>query len=108
MDLGERPFYLLVISLPMLISRGLREGAGQRVQDAQPRQHQPVIHPIERAPEEARKQSVSHRRSACPISRASPLPQMPEQLGGASGQYLRRGFLCLCVIKGFSSYPHET
>ena len=34
-----------------------REEAGQRVQDAQPRQRQPVIHPIERTPEEPPKPS---------------------------------------------------
>jgi hypothetical protein len=53
LDLGKRPFYLLVIPLPLPIGRRLREGTGQRVQDTQPCQRYEIIELVGDVPEEA-------------------------------------------------------
>jgi hypothetical protein len=43
LDLGEWPLYPLPILLALLIGWRLRLGTGQRVQDAQPRQHHEIV-----------------------------------------------------------------
>jgi len=52
LDLGERPFQPLLISLALLIGRCLRLGTGERVQDAQPCQRQEIIESVGHPPEE--------------------------------------------------------
>src|SRR6516164_5119347 len=61
LDLGESPFLRLPIPLALLISRRLREGAGQRVKDPQPHQRHDIIELVGGAPEEFPQPPVSHR-----------------------------------------------
>ena len=69
-ELWKRPFYPIPIMLPLPIGRRLREGAGQRDQNAQRCQRQEIIEVVGHTPEEA---PARISRSALPIFNVRPV-----------------------------------
>jgi hypothetical protein len=61
LDLGERPFQQLPSPCSLLIGRCLRQGTGQRVQDAQRRERPEIVEIVGRPPEQGPQPTVRHR-----------------------------------------------
>ena len=98
LDARERSFLSFPGLAPLPIGRRLREGAGQRVQDAQPRQRHEIIELVGGAPEEASSPGVSHRDFTRPIAAAifQRRREVPPRRAAVPRQGLRRAPWQLC------------